>query len=349
MTANVAYVGWNGRGNTGDDAIFEAVTEGLAPAAVETFPVYAAELARSLAGGAPARFRRSHLVLGGGTLVGRSVWRKNLTLKAFPLVRRRPRFLIGAGVEDPAFQGRHSFSDGGRELERWPRVLDRFDRVTVRGPRSQELLAGVGVAADVVGDPALLLTPPAPASRPAGKVVGVTLGYGDDLWGHDHRRVEVAVLTCLRELIAGGWQVRLLCMNDEDKEAHAAVARGLAEEDGALTVEVADTPARYLRAASGCTVVVAERLHAMVLAAGAGTPFIALEYQPKCRDFTASVDWERWSVRTDSVTAGDVCELVAGLEADAGARARLAGAVDELRRRLDAELDRIRQAVEEAA
>jgi polysaccharide pyruvyl transferase WcaK-like protein len=344
MTATVAYLGWNGRGNTGDDAIFEAVSEGLAPAAVETFPLYAAELARSITSGSSARFRRSHLLLGGGTLVGRSVWRKNLRLKAFPLVRRRPRFMIGAGVEDPSFQGRHSFSDDGRELARWPAVLSGFHRVTVRGPRSQELLAGVGVAADVVGDPALLLSPLAPAGA-GGKVVGVTLGFGDDLWGHDHRRVEVAVVACLRELIAEGWRVRLLCMNDEDRTGHAAVARGLAAQVEEVSVEVVDTPASFLQAASECAVVVAERLHAMVLAAAAGTPFVALEYQPKCLDFTASVEWERWSVRTDSVTAGALCQLVGDLVEDDGARARLAGSVDLLRRRLNDEVLQVRQAV----
>lgn len=348
MTATIAYVGWNGRGNTGDDAIFDAVSEGLAPATVESFPVYAAELARSLAGGAPARFHRSHLVLGGGTLVGRSVWRRNLSLKALPLVRRRPRFVIGAGVEDPSFQGRYSFSDDGRELARWPTILNRFDRVTVRGPRSQELLAEVGVAAEVVGDPALLLSPPAPAAG-AGKVVGVTLGFGDDLWGHDHRRVETAVVACLRELIADGWRVRLLCMNDEDREGHAAVARGLAAQAEEVSVEVADTPAAYLRAASECAVVVAERLHAMVLAAAAGTPFVALEYQPKCRDFTASVDWDQWSVRTDSVTAGALCQLLGDLVDDQGARSRLSASVGVLRRRLTGEMERIRHAVKDAS
>jgi len=348
VTATIAYVGWNGRGNTGDDAIFQALAQGLAPAAVETFPVYAAELARSLTGRSVARFRRSHLLLGGGTLVGRSVWRNNLKLKAFPLVRRRPRFMIGAGVEDPSFQGRHSFSDAGQELQRWTAILDRFDRVTVRGPRSQELLAEVGVAADIVGDPALLLSPPAPA-RPAGKVVGVTLGFGDDLWGHDHRRVETAVVACLRELIAQGWRVRLLCMNDEDRQGHASVARGLSAHADDVSVEVADTPAAYLQGASECAVVVAERLHAMVLAAAAGTPFVALEYQPKCRDFTASVDWDQWSVRTDSLTAGALCQLVGDLSEDDGARGRLAGSVEVLRCRLGAEVERIRQAVEAAS
>ena len=339
---SVAYVGWNGRGNTGDDAIFEALVDGLSPLDVQTFPVYAGEL---LTSGSPTRFRRSHLLLGGGTLVGRSVWRRNLRRKAFPLVRRRPAFVVGAGVEDPSFQGRHSFSDDGSELARWPALLSSFERVTVRGPRSQELLAEVGVAADVVGDPALLLAPPAPPAARPSNVVGVTLGFGDDLWGHDHRSVEAAVITCLRELLNGGWRVRLLCMNDQDREGHAAVARGLTPVGDALSVEVVDTPPAYLQAVSECTVVIAERLHAMVLAAAAGTPFVALEYQPKCRDFAASVDWERWTVRTDELTADAVGQAVDAL-ATGAETARLAGAVDELRRRLGAEVDRVRVAVE---
>ena len=140
-------------------------------------------------------------------------------------MRRRPRFMVGAGVEDPAFQGRHSFSAGGRELPRWPAVLDQFARVTVRGPRSQELAGGGGR-----GGRRRRRSGPAARSagrrhRPAGKVVGVTLGFGDDLWGHDHRRVEAAVSAACGRCVAKGWRVRLLCMNDDDREGHAAVAR----------------------------------------------------------------------------------------------------------------------------
>jgi polysaccharide pyruvyl transferase WcaK-like protein len=193
-----------------------------------------------------------------------------------------------------------------------------------------------------------LLEAPVVATRPGENVVGVTLGFGDDLWGHDHGRVEAGVAAALRALVDEGWRVRLLCMNDEDREGHAAVARALDPIGDAVSVEVADSPARYLQAVAECTVVVAERLHAMVLAAAAGTPFVALEYQPKCTDFVASVGWERWALRTDEVDAAVVCALVDDL-ARASARTRLAGSVDLLRARLVAEADGIRRAVAESA
>jgi len=47
--------------------------------------------------------------------------------------------------------------------------------------------------------------------------------------------------------------------------------------------------------------VVAERLHAAVLAAAVGTPFVALEYRPKVRDFAASVGFEEYTLRTDDL------------------------------------------------
>ncbi len=48
-------------------------------------------------------------------------------------------------------------------------------------------------------------------------------------------------------------------------------------------------------------VVVGERLHAAIMAAAAGTPFVGLEYRPKLRDFARSVDQEDFIVRTDEM------------------------------------------------
>ena len=334
------YVGWQGRGNTGDDAMFSAISGHLAPARLLSLPVYAPELAAAVASRRLAGVRHAPVVLGGGTLAGRSVWRRVLTRKAFPLVGRSDRFMLGTGVEDPAFQGRHSYSDGGKELGRWRRVLEPFRRVTVRGPRSQELLAEAGIEARVVGDPALLLGPrPGEVTRQEG-TVGVTLGFGDDLWGHDQQRVTAAVSGASRHLRAEGWRVRLLALNPEDAAGHARLAG-----DG---VEVECTPDAdaYLSAVAGCQVVIAQRLHAMVLSAAAGTPFVALDYQPKCTDFLASVGWRERSVRTDEVTAGAVAGQVEALADEwDGASTGLATAVDGLRSSLREELAAVRSAV----
>lgn len=341
------YVGWQGRGNAGDDAMFSAIAPSLAPVDVLSLPVYATELAAALAGGRLAGVRGAPVLLGGGTLVGRSVWRRTLTRKAFVVAGRADRFTIGTGVEDPSFQGRHSFSDGGAELGRWAPLLGTFRRVAVRGPRSRDLLASVGVDARVVGDPALLLTAPedgAARHRSTEPAVAVTLGFGDDLWGHDQAAVTAAVAGALAHLVDGGWRVRLVPLNGEDVPEHARLARALGHDRVDLVPAAgAET---YLRTVAGCDVVLAQRLHAMVLSAAAGTPFVALDYQPKCADFLASIGWEPWSVRTDAVSAGGLAGLVDGLHGQRdGESGRLRSSVERLRASLRAELEAVRTAV----
>ena len=57
-------------------------------------------------------------------------------------------------------------------------------------------------------------------------------------------------------------------------------------------------------------VVVAERLHAAVIAAAAGTPFVAIEYRPKIRDFARSVGQDDLVIRSDSVSGDKLADLV---------------------------------------
>jgi polysaccharide pyruvyl transferase WcaK-like protein len=57
-------------------------------------------------------------------------------------------------------------------------------------------------------------------------------------------------------------------------------------------------------------VVIGERLHACVLAVAASTPFVALEYRPKLRDFADSVDAGDLVLRTDQLTEGALLERV---------------------------------------
>jgi polysaccharide pyruvyl transferase WcaK-like protein len=47
-----------------------------------------------------------------------------------------------------------------------------------------------------------------------------------------------------------------------------------------------------------------------VLASTANVPCIVLEYQPKCRDFAASIDWEHYTIRTNALTADKLIDKV---------------------------------------
>lgn len=338
---SVLYVGWTGQHNLGDDAIADALiphVPGIEPWHVPHDPAGFAR--KALSEGLFGNTKRT-VLLGGGTVIGRRNWRLLLTATGAVLARGRPWHLIGAGVEDPAFQGRNSFSEGD-ELSRWRPMCERFDRVTVRGPRSAQLLESVGVDATIVGDPALLHEP-APVQA-KDRLVGVNLGFGDDLWGHDHERVVESVAELVRELVTDGWSARLIVINPKDTVYARECLRiaGVPQERAEVVTTL--TVPRFLEAAGEATVLVAERLHALVLGAVAGTPLVGLEYQPKCADFLSSVD--AWGVRTDAVTADVLRERVDDLAARRDAESdRLTGVVAELRERLKVELAHIQAAV----
>lgn len=335
------YVGWTRRGNLGDDAIADALIRhvpGVEPWHVPMDPV---GFAARLLAGAGVGARRRTVLLGGGTVVGRRNWRLLLTATSRTLARHRPWHLIGVGVEDPVFQGRHSFSDRD-ELRRWVEVCQWFDRVTVRGPRSAELLASVGVPADLVGDPALLHEPVGPG-QVRDRLLGLNLGFGDDLWGHDHDRVVIETAVLLRGLVRDGWSARLVVVNMKDLPYAMACVQVAGVDSDRVEIRIAATVPEYLDAVRDCTVLVAERLHALVLGAAAAVPLVGLEYQPKCADFLSSVGSSHRALRTDQVTAGVLRDHVDELhEHRETESARLLGRVEELRESLRREVARIR-------
>jgi polysaccharide pyruvyl transferase WcaK-like protein len=330
----LAYVGWVGFGNLGDDAIAEAVLPPLAPEEV----VYAAHGPRDLPRVLGTGARDRHLLLGGGTAIGRRNWRAVINAAGLVQAWKRPWFMIGAGVEDPGFAGRNSFS-GNDELAKWRRTLARFDRVTVRGPRSAQLLDDVGVNARVVGDPALLLRPATTTTGTTG-TLGVALGFGDDLWGHGQQRVLDAVAGAARDHMQRGGSVRLLVMNDEDD----AAARFVADAVGtAATTYRTRTSEDFFTALDGCATLISQRLHGAVLAAAANVPVVALEYQPKCRDFMMSIEQDELCLRCDTVTAASLTDALRLVDATRDARRDTIGRrVAGYREALSAELERIR-------
>ncbi|WP_110318981.1 polysaccharide pyruvyl transferase family protein [Mycolicibacterium moriokaense] len=318
------YIGWHGRDNIGDDAIFDAVQSQLPGVRLDDLPHYGASAVLSAFS---PKFRGSPLVLGGGTVVGRSSWRR-VVARGLKISGASPGFALGVGVEDPEFQGIASCS-GNDELRRWISVLRRFRSVSVRGPRSAELLADAGYDAKISGDPALMLPPPDAA--PEEGVIGLNMGFGDDLWGHDPHRVAEAVSIALRTLSKRGHRLVGVLMNPDDEIWTRRAFDGIADS----RVVVPNNPAQAAQLFSSCTTVIACRLHAGILAALSATPVVALEYQPKCRDFARSIGNDEYLLRTDVFSADDVVQLVASsIENQESIRSRTRERVDELRRRL---------------
>jgi polysaccharide pyruvyl transferase WcaK-like protein len=322
----VAYLGWHGRGNLGDDAIYDAVRAQLPTATFLDLPRFPYERIRAAATGLNRPLRSSTQVVGGGTLVGRRDWRRWVN-RGLALTGKNGSHAIGVGVEDPAFVGRRSGSRK-EELKRWAPILSEFRSVSVRGPRSAELLSDLGMTVEVSGDPALLL--PQPAVAPEDGLIGVNLGFGDDLWGHDPQAVADEMTSAVKHLSSEGYRFIGILMNPSDRRWTEAVLSGAGAEIVAPVHAAA--AARQL---ARCSVAVVSRLHAGILASLSGTPVVSLEYQPKCRDFALSIDDERSLLRTDRLSGNAVVDAVHDALSNSSAiRTKTRAAVEVLQHRL---------------
>src|SRR6201997_337736 len=325
----VAYLGWHGRNNLGDDAIYDAVRSQLPGATFVDMPCLPHEMIRAVATGLNRSLRRSTQVVGGGTLIGRRFWRRLVT-RGMALTKREGSYAIGVGVEDPVFLGRNSGSERN-ELRRWAPILSEFRTVSVRGPRSAELLSAIGLNVHVSGDPALLL--PRPDVAPEEGLIGVNLGFGDDLWGHDPARLADEISAAMKHLSSQGCRFVGILMNPEDKRWTEVALKDVAA-DIVLPVDAGAATRELAR----CSVAVVSRLHAGILAAISDTPVISLEYQPKCRDFALSIEDERSLIRTDDLSSAAVVDRVVEALADSSnIRLKTRAAVAGLQQRLRAE------------
>lgn len=322
----VCYVGWHGRQNLGDDAIYDAVRSELAGADFRDLPNLPRERLRAVGSGLNRRLRTGTLVVGGGTVIGRRNWRR-LIDRGLVLTKHRPGYAIGIGVEDPVFGGFRSYS-GNDELKQWLPTISRFRTLSVRGPRSAELLADIGVEARVSGDPALIL--PAPELATEDGLIGLNVGFGDDLWGHDPAALVGELSAATKQLSAEGYRFLGILMNPEDRKWTEAALDGLDAE-----LVLPDDAVGAASELARCSVAVVTRLHAAILAAISPTPVVALEYQPKCRDFALSVQDERSLIRTDSLTSGALLDHVHAALADSeNIKLKISSSVTVLQQRL---------------
>jgi Polysaccharide pyruvyl transferase len=338
----IAYLGWVGRGNMGDEALLEVARRSLPGMTVQPWPE--GRLGSALTR-APRQFDAA--LLGGGTLIGTDRFRSTFE----SIARHQPHaplLMVGAGVEDPELAAAGSGTEIAASLDRWVPLLRRFERVTVRGPRSRMLLGERGVDAEVVGDPALLLGRAIPFRAQEERVLGVNLLSWGRVFGDDPGEVADTVAIVCRALIADGWRIRLIPMWSRDLDTHRRVQAelGAAAE---LFMGFGDLEA-LIRALGACRVVLGAKLHALVLAAAAGVPSVALAYSPKCLDFQLSVDQGDLAFRTDALDAGALRDVIDEVDrAHADRRRRLTIGVGSLQAALAREYEGVRSAARRGA
>ena len=311
------YVGWTGKYNLGDEVMLGALRQLMPWADIRT---------EGEAG--------KLLLLGGGTLINRFTYLKWLMHRDTP---RAERAVIGTGVASPEYWGLRE------EPKRWIDWLQTCVYVGVRGPHSYDVLREWGFKGEmeVCGDSALLIERPPHAEKVPGRIVAAPAWTKGELWGGSDESVVGALSSATSLWLEEGREVAWLSSSPDDDGQVLKIMERV--EHGVLPfVQGYSDHQAALHLIASADVVVGERLHACILAAAVGTPFVPIEYRPKLRDFAASVDAEHLVIRTDQISGQELNERMhEALDTDMD---KLRTRVDGYRRALRAAAARIERA-----
>lgn len=275
-------------------------------------------------------------LIGGGTLFPRI-----LGNSVFPFREHNSNFSLGTGVMDPKyynrrtgpFDARYYAGEAGislrefligrsyigegliRSIERRVPNLDLsshylrdvdferiksidFDFLGVRGPISKKILSSHNIGSVVVGDPALYLQ--SEVSNTVERRIVIALqttdadGWGDPSYFHNKIHKFSNIMCDTHNLIFAP-------VNPKDIPPNLRIAN---EIPSARFVDMCSLPdlQSYLDLLATAELVIGERLHANILSAAVGTPFISAEYKPKHTDFAMSINCENWNIRRDEIS-----------------------------------------------
>jgi polysaccharide pyruvyl transferase CsaB len=244
---------------------------------------------------------------------------------------RKPAMLYGVGAGPLV-------TDSAQQMARF--LVEHVDAVTVRDEASASLLRECGAPrtrVHVAADPAVSVEP-GDAETAEAFLAGVGLDTGRPRvavnvrpWGP--ATGDEAFVAQMGEVVGEltgrlGSQVALLPfqrMNDDDRALLARILEAAGEPAGAVLIDPQTRPPELAAVIGRFDVMVGMRLHTLVLATAAGTPFVALPYQEKVREFAADVGLGEHAHAAEGIEAGAVvasCEALLGERESAEARAR---------------------------
>ncbi|MGB3613689.1 MAG: polysaccharide pyruvyl transferase family protein, partial [Elainellaceae cyanobacterium] len=308
----LGYIGCVGYGNFGDDLLFAAIARLFSQQLIAydgaTQPIHRDpkyHLRRRL-----RLYRRvmkpalyDGVLLGSGTLINRDA----LLSRLQKAVVRYPCATFGIGVCDPLFWQQHdSTVDHRQRLEAWATTLKSARYLSVRGPKSAQILQSYGLDPQVIGDPVLSSAMPRTDYRRTRRVA-VTVNNHDAQWGNQDT-INQAVQRLCFALHRQGWWVEVLAFNDADLAIATQISEALSKVfDRPFPRRLAGGISKTLDYIKSCDLVIGQHLDAAVAAHACGVPTILLSYAPECDDYMASMDLELFTVRTDGLAPTEQC------------------------------------------
>ena len=288
----INYVGWVGNNNLGDEAIYAITQDLLSDYELEVYDSFKHLTLPNTPVFQQTKDMPSPVsVFGGGTLLPDDVtWVKPA----------KYNYVFGTAMKDPSFPSRFDSFDKV--------IIERlksfhFRLVGVRDNFSKNSLDSLGIESEVIGDPVLWLRPSSDLKRDRFKI-GINVGCDGLLWGGDQDRVVQEMIHVCRILKKEGYDLISVPFSEQDIPYLVT----LSEKTGVEIFDEWSNPQAVVDLIANCGVFIGERHHSLVVSAAAYTPFVCLEYRPKCSAFAETVGSLEYCIRTDKVSTENVLE-----------------------------------------
>jgi len=281
MRSKIAYMGWLGHQNIGDEACFTAIKKMLPKESdITCWDINPWN----------KKFRPDMSIVGGGTLLDLG---GDCRVNAIADLRGNavPTVFWGTGV----------LGNGKQLSAKTAALLNSAEFIGVRGPRSLSRLLSCGIeSASVIGDPAFLLTT-ARANSYKSDTVAINIGDArGNLWGTE-KAVVTETNVLIKRITDYGLRVVLFPMWPSDMRYINMVDKKV----GVIIRPWGKSIANMMDFMKSCRLVIGMKLHSVVLSAASRTPFVSIAYREKCLDFAESLDLGGWAVKSDGKHLGN--------------------------------------------
>jgi polysaccharide pyruvyl transferase WcaK-like protein len=300
-TPAIGYAGWVGQANLGDEALYDAFVELFSGQHLiclnKPFPIELSLHSALLRGGNIF----NGVMLGGGTLIFHKSYAH---IMDHAQERGLPTAVFGTGVIDTEFWSQRRAEHGYDPVtDLWKKVLSRMAYIGVRGPDSESRLRSVGITNhEIIGDPALSICPPMrDRTLPQQLTVAFNLGNIGPAWG-SRERIDEAYGHLCSAMIRDGHTVDFFGLHKSDAERARTVVDAYKLRSNEIWFEYYNTQ-KTLDRLDKYDIVVAQKLHGVVLATGLGIPCVSVAYEPKCVDYMRSIGMEDCVIQADQVSA----------------------------------------------
>ena len=319
---NILYLGFIGFTNLGDEVGYQSFLQNLArKSRGHQYHVIPYDLRSKPSIAQIAKTQHiNDVVIGGGSLLQGSAFiqpaQEAISLKL-------PLWIYGTGIDymaeayvESIMHGHFPeqatvFEDKEINLPALKKIFEYSQFNGIRGPLTLHFLTRHCMAEKkirIMGDPGLVYSPRSDKRilhllkkqpNPTGRIVAINWGGSyNSVFGGDERRVRLQVAQQAKRLINDGYRIVVFPMWDNDRAECRQLCHDIDMPDRCVLIP--ETPTID----SVCTLLKKSRfsinfkLHANVLSALMGTPFISLAYRSKCYDFALSLNLGEYCIST---------------------------------------------------